>query len=158
MFRDVFMLEMALGLSDGSGWVIDDGASVRTYEIDTVPDGVAPGNVLVDFSAVVTLEDAAVATAAAINADRDAGNILVTALVGVFGGTPSVFVVHAVDGVRTLGATRLEAEQPGSLVELVDVPESLMARPVPARIGPWLVAVPPPTFTLWGIAPVILPS
>ena len=55
-------------ISDGETFVIDDGTNPPvTFEYDTVPDGVTPGNVVVDISAATTNIDVADAIVAAVN-------------------------------------------------------------------------------------------
>jgi len=54
-------------LIDGETFSIDDGVTVGVFEFDTVPNGVGGGNIAVDISAAVTIEDVRIAVEAAIN-------------------------------------------------------------------------------------------
>lgn len=54
--------------ADGQTFTLSDGLNTSVvFEIDTVPDGVSPGNVVVDISAAVTADDVATIMEAAIN-------------------------------------------------------------------------------------------
>lgn len=59
----------AVDLIDGETFTLDDGVNAPvTFEFDTVPDGVTPGNILVDISVATTALDVANEIVAAINA------------------------------------------------------------------------------------------
>lgn len=57
-----------INIIDGETFTLDDGVNApTTFEFDTVPDGVTPGNVAIDISGATTAIDVASAMVAAIN-------------------------------------------------------------------------------------------
>jgi hypothetical protein len=76
-----YLTDIRSNYSDGMTFTLDDGINPPlTFEIDTVGDGVAVGNVQVDISLLLPLIHIASVVTSAVNAQEALGNINITAL------------------------------------------------------------------------------
>jgi len=84
-------------LVDGETFTLDDGVTAVTFEFDKTPDGVTPGNVAIDISALTTADEV---RDAIIGAIQGTGGFGITA---ADGGAATVSLTHIAGG--TIGNT-----------------------------------------------------